>query len=55
MAWRKRREIDNKYDFRYSVLLMVLATLLHEGKISAEDLQGIGAAKIDFIQQIVRQ
>ena len=37
----KRNETDQKYDFRYSVLLSVFARLICEGWIRAEDLEGL--------------
>src|SRR6266851_2644541 len=36
----KRREIDTKYDYRYSVLVSVFARLVREGWISDADLRG---------------
>ena len=48
----RRREIDNKYDFRYSVLLMVFAVLLREGNLSEEDLRGLGQDKLDSIRLV---
>jgi hypothetical protein len=37
----KRRETDEKYDYRYSVLLFVFARLMREGWMKHEDLAGI--------------
>jgi hypothetical protein len=53
-AWlgHRRREIDSKYDFRYSVLPMVFGGLLHEGSISEDDLRGLGQEKLDAIRRI---
>lgn len=48
----RRREIDNKYDFRYSVLLMLFAILLREGYLSEEDLHGLGQDKLDSIRRM---
>jgi Photoprotection regulator fluorescence recovery protein len=48
----RRREIDNKYDFRYSVLLMVFAVLLREGNLSVEDLRGLDQDKLDSIRLV---
>lgn len=47
-----RKEIDKKYDFRYSQLLFVFAILLREGKIGLEELYGLGQSKIDKIRTI---
>ncbi len=49
---KSRKEIDNKYDFRYSQLLLVFAVLLREGKIAIEELNGLGQSKIDKIRTI---
>jgi hypothetical protein len=35
---QRRLAIDRKYDFRYSVLPFVLATLLKEGRVRENDL-----------------
>ena len=49
----RRREIDNKYDYRYSVLPMVFGALLREGSISElDDLHGLGQEKLDAIRRI---
>ena len=46
----RHREIDRKYDYRYSVLPLVFAVLLREGRLSEADLDGIGQDKIDRIR-----
>ncbi len=53
-AWlgHTHREIDKKYDFRYSVLPIVFGGLLREGSISEEDLDGLGQEKLDAIRRI---
>ena len=43
---KERRQTDEKYDCRYSVLLFVFARLLHEGWIMETDLQGLAEDKI---------
>ena len=48
---RRRREIDQKYDFRYSVLMLVFARLFQEGWLTEEDLAGL---REDKIQRITR-
>src|SRR5437667_132594 len=40
---QKRREIDQKYDYRYSVLMLVFHRLVFEGWLTEDDLSGIGA------------
>ena len=50
---RKRREIDKKYDYRYSVLILVFAGLLREGHIVERDLGGLSQDKIAMIRRIL--
>lgn len=50
---KKRKEIDSKYDFRYSVLITVLARLIREGRIELRDLEGLDKEKIDGIQKLL--
>ena len=38
---KKRKEIDRKYDYRYSVLIFVFARLLQEGWLKESDLEGL--------------
>src|SRR5437867_2263827 len=45
----KRREIDEKYDYRYSVLMLLFPRLVSEGWLKADELAGIGADKVDVI------
>lgn len=49
----KRREIDSKYDYRYSVLISVFARLLQEGWLSEGDLRGLAADKVEAMIRIV--
>lgn len=49
---KRRRQIDSKYDFRYSVLPLVFGGLLREGNISEEDLRGLGEEKLEAIRHI---
>jgi Photoprotection regulator fluorescence recovery protein len=46
---QRRLEIDRKYDYRYSVLPFVFATLLQQGRITENDLQGLHTEKIELI------
>ncbi len=48
--YKRRQEMDRKYDFRYSVLLEVLAVLIHEGTITLEDVEGLDKEKLDHIK-----
>jgi hypothetical protein len=49
----KRREIDEKYDYRYSVLMLVFPRLVSEGWLKADELSGIGAEKVDLIKKLM--
>ena len=49
----KRKETDQKYDYRYTVLLSVFARLMCEGWIRAEDLEGLSGDKLQEIHRIV--
>ena len=46
---KKRNEIERKYDYRYSVLIFVLATLLKEGWLRETDLKGLNEDKLQTI------
>jgi triphosphoribosyl-dephospho-CoA synthetase len=48
----KRREIEEKYDYRYSVLIFVFARLLREGLITEQDLEGLSKEKISKIKSM---
>ena len=45
-----RREIDRIYDYRYSVLPLVLAKLLSNGRLVEDELHGLGEDKLGWIQ-----
>ena len=47
----KAREIDHKYDFRYSVLIGVFAQLIAEGWLTIEELAGMDSEKLDLIRE----
>ncbi|MGN6827762.1 hypothetical protein [Paucibacter sp. M5-1] len=49
---KSRREIDSKYDYRYSQLHAVFGRLLREGRISEEDLSGLSESKMNVILRI---
>ncbi len=50
---RKRREVDAKYDYRYSILIFVFARLFREGLISDEDLEGLSQDKVEIIRRFL--
>jgi hypothetical protein len=47
----KRKEIDEKYDYRYSVLPLVFARLIKEGWVKQEDLAGLSDEKLEQIRE----
>jgi len=48
---RKQREVERKYDYRYSVLIGVFGRLLYEGWIAESDLADLSAEKLQLIQR----
>lgn len=50
----RRREMDDKYDFRYSQLVFVFARLLREGWLQEEALRGLGQEKLQAIRLLAR-
>jgi len=48
----RRREIDRRYDYRYSILPLVFAGLLRDGHLSEEDLRGLEQEKLDLIRTV---
>jgi hypothetical protein len=47
---RRRREIDRRYDYRYSILPLVFGTLIREGRLSEQDLQGLDDDKLRHVR-----
>jgi len=45
-----RREVDRKYDYRYSRLITVFGRLLMEGWIAEADLDGLAEDKLQRIK-----
>ena len=50
---KKRRQFDQKYDFRYSQLIWVFANLMADGWVTEEDLAGLRPDKIEKIKGLV--
>lgn len=48
---QRRQEIDRKYDYRYSVLPLVLANLLSGGRLNENELHGLGKDKLGYIHR----
>jgi Photoprotection regulator fluorescence recovery protein len=47
---RRRKEIDQLYDYRYSVLPLVFANLVSRGRIQKEELNGLTEDKLRYVQ-----
>jgi len=46
------KKIEDKYDYRYSILIFVFARLLKEGWLQESDLDGIEEDKIERIKYL---
>lgn len=53
MLGEKRKELNGKYDYRYSQLLFVFAQLVRGGYLTLEELEPIGEAKLNQIEKMV--
>jgi Photoprotection regulator fluorescence recovery protein len=49
--FRTRKDIDNKYDYRYSQLIDVFARLISDGRLSEEELTGLREDEVDAIRK----
>ncbi|HKT10443.1 MAG TPA: hypothetical protein VJW77_01325 [Terriglobia bacterium] len=49
---KQRKQIDRKYDYRYSRLINVFAILLNEGWLPESNLSGLGKDKIARIKEL---
>lgn len=52
---RRRRDLERKYDYRYSQLPRVFAILLREGRINEHDLRGLAQEKLERIRSFSRR
>lgn len=50
---RKQREIEEKYDYRYSQLIMVFGRLVKEGRVTREQLRGLSDEKRSFVERLL--
>ena len=50
---RKQREVEEKYDYRYSQLLMVFSRLLRERRVTREQLRGLSDEKLSLIERLL--
>jgi hypothetical protein len=51
---QRRKEIDGKYDYRYSQLTHVLGRLLHESRLGEEELCGLREDKLMSIRSVTK-
>jgi hypothetical protein len=51
---QRRKEIDRKYDYRYSQLTHVFGRLLHESRLSEEELRGLREDKLKPIRSFAK-
>jgi Photoprotection regulator fluorescence recovery protein len=50
----RRKQIDRKYDYRYSQLTLVLGRLLYENRLREEDLRGLREDKMKSIRSLAK-
>ena len=51
---QRRKEIDSKYDYRYSRLTHVFGKLLYENRLGEEDLRGLRENKLSSIRSVAQ-
>jgi hypothetical protein len=51
---QRRKEIDRKYNYRYSHLTQVFGKLQYETRVSEEDLRGFGEDKLTTIRSLAK-
>ena len=51
---QRRKEIDRKYDYRYSQLTHVFGRLLYEGRVNEEELSGLREDKLKPIRSVAK-
>jgi hypothetical protein len=51
---KRRKQIDRKYDYRYSQLTLLLGRLLYENRLSEEDLRGLREDKTKSIRSLAK-
>ena len=50
-----RKEIDRKYEYKHSTLVLFFADLVREGRLAAEDSRGVSEDKLGYIRQHAAQ
>lgn len=48
---QRRKEIDNTYDFRYSIVPVVFGNLIRQGRLTEQNLRGLQEDKLTFIRR----
>jgi hypothetical protein len=51
---QRRKDIDRKYDYRYSQLRHVFGTLSYEGRVSEQELCGLRDDKLKSIRSLAK-
>ena len=51
---QRRKEIDRKYDYRYSQLTQVFGRLLHEKRLREDELHGLREDKLKSIRSFAK-
>ena len=51
---QRRKETDQKYEYRYSVLIEVFARLMVDGWLKAENLAGLSEDKLEKIRGLAQ-
>jgi len=51
---RRRKEIDDKFDYRYSVLPEVFGALVREGRVYEDELRGLAEDKLAYIRRYAK-
>ncbi len=49
---QRRRELDAKYDYRYSRLILVFGRLIREGRLTEAQLEGLSRDKLESIRRV---
>jgi len=50
----RRKQIDRKYDYRYSQLTLVFGRLLYENRLGEDDLRGLREEKMKAIRSLAQ-
>ena len=52
---KRIKEIENKYDYRYSMLNLVFARLMQEGWLTVDEIEGLSEDKISKIRYLAEK